>query len=105
MPVFRSASADVAAKYGAIEAKLAAEQGAERMQFLLVQERQEAERRRIEAEGIRDAQRILEEGLSPAVLSWRSIEAFEKLAESPNAKTIITNGEVPMLIGGGAQTP
>jgi regulator of protease activity HflC (stomatin/prohibitin superfamily) len=84
--------------YSAIEAKLAAEQGAQRMQFLLVQERQEAERRRIEAEGVRDAQRILEEGLSPAILSWRSIEAFEKLAESPNAKTIITSGEVPMLI-------
>ena len=84
--------------YAAVEEKLAAEQQAERMQFVLERERQEAERRRIEAEGIRDAQRILEEGLSPQILRWRSLEAFQALSNSPNTKVIITDGELPMLI-------
>jgi regulator of protease activity HflC (stomatin/prohibitin superfamily) len=84
--------------YGAIEQKLEAEQEAERMSFVLLRERQEAERRRIEAEGIRDAQRILEEGLSPQILAWRSIEAFQELSQSDNAKIIVTDGNVPFLV-------
>lgn len=84
--------------YAAVEEKLAAEQQAERMQFVLERERQEAERRRIEAEGIRDAQRILEEGLSPQILQWRSLEAFQALADSPSTKVIITDGELPLLV-------
>jgi prohibitin 1 len=90
--------------YAAVEEKLAAEQQAERMQFVLARERQEAERRRIEAQGIRDAQRILEEGLSPQVLQWRSLEAFQQLSQSPNAKIIVTDGSLPMLIGNEAAT-
>ena len=85
--------------YSAVEEKLAAEQQAERMQWVLSRERQEAERRRIEATGIRDAQRILEEGLSPQVLKWRSLETFQELSKSPNAKVIVTDGKLPMLIG------
>jgi prohibitin 1 len=84
--------------YRAVEEKLAAEQEAQRMKFVLDRERQEAERRRIEAQGIRDAQRILEEGLSPQILAWRSIEAFQELASSPNAKVIVTDGQAPFLL-------
>jgi regulator of protease activity HflC (stomatin/prohibitin superfamily) len=68
------------------------------MAFVLERERLEAERRRIEAEGIRDAQRILEEGLSPAILQWRSIEAFERLGSSPNTTVVVTDGELPFLL-------
>ncbi|MEL6843098.1 MAG: prohibitin family protein, partial [Bacteroidota bacterium] len=82
----------------AIEEKLEAEQAAQRMEFELQRERMEAQRRTIEAEGIRDAQLIIEQGLSPRVVEWRSIEVFEKLAASPNAKIIITDGESPLMI-------
>jgi prohibitin 1 len=81
----------------AIEDKLAAEQEAQRMQFVLLREQQEAERRRIEAEGIRDAQKIMAEGLTENVLRYESIKAFLALAMSQNAKVIITNGENPLL--------
>ncbi len=82
----------------AIEEKLEAEQRALRMEFVLQEARQEAERRRIEAEGVRDAQKIIAEGLSAQVLQFKSIEAFLKLAESPNTKVIITDGDMPMLM-------
>jgi regulator of protease activity HflC (stomatin/prohibitin superfamily) len=81
-----------------IEQKLQAEQDALRMEFVLQRERQEAERKIIEAEGTRDAQKILAEGLSSEILNLRSIEAFLKLAASPNAKIIITDGKTPYLI-------
>ena len=67
------------------------------MQFILDKERQEATRKTIEAEGIRDAQKIISEGLSPLLLRFKTIEAFNKLSTSPNAKTIITNGEQPLM--------
>ena len=82
----------------AIEAKLAAEQQSQRMEFILLEEKQEADRKRIEAEGVRDAQKIIAEGLSPMVLNFKSIEAFMELAKSSNAKVIITDGNTPMLI-------
>jgi regulator of protease activity HflC (stomatin/prohibitin superfamily) len=84
--------------YRAVEQKLEAEQDAQRMEFVLQHERMEAERRRIEAEGVRDAQRILSEGLSAEILSLRSIEAFQELSRSPNAKVIISDGRLPFLI-------
>ncbi len=84
----------------AIENKLEAEQLALRMQFVLQKERQEAERRVIEAKGIRDAQLILQEGLTPQILQYQSIQAFKDLSTSPNAKIIITDGRAPFLIGG-----
>lgn len=152
IPVFRSASADVAAQYmakdmhsgsrigieaairdkmasvlersgirvenvllksirlpadlaRAVEEKLEAEQRAEQMRFVLDRERQEAERRKIEAQGVRDAQRILAEGLTPLVLSYQSIEAFRELARSPNAKVIITDGKSPLMVGGTPTVP
>lgn len=82
----------------AIESKLAAEQSAQRMQFILQEEEAEAKRKRIEAEGIRDAQKIISEGLSPLVLRFKAIEAFMELANSQNAKVIITDGEMPMFM-------
>ncbi len=82
----------------AIERKLEAEQESERMQYVLMRERQEAERRKIEAEGTRDAQQILSQGLSKEIIELRSIEAFRELANSINAKIIITDGKTPYLI-------
>jgi regulator of protease activity HflC (stomatin/prohibitin superfamily) len=84
----------------AISEKLEAEQDAQRMEFVLAKERQEAERRRVEAEGIRDAQLIISEGLTPLLIQREQIEAFRELATSPNAKVIITDGEssTPVLL-------
>jgi len=82
----------------AVEEKLEAEQDAQRMQFLLDREKLEAQRKLVEAQGIRDAQKVIAEGLSPEILSWQSIEAFKELSRSPNSKVIITDGAAPMLI-------
>ncbi len=82
----------------AVEEKLEAEQNAQRMEFLLDQEKLEAQRKIIEAEGTRDAQRIISEGLTDNIIKWQSIEAFRELSKSPNSKIIITNGQAPMLI-------
>ncbi|GAB4125782.1 MAG: prohibitin family protein [Raineya sp.] len=79
----------------AIEAKLQAEQEAQRMQFVLDKERLEAQRRIIEAQGISDAQKILAEGLTPLVLQYQYIQAWKELANSPNSKVIITDGQTP----------
>jgi prohibitin 1 len=83
-----------------IEQKLQAEQDAMRMEFVLQQEKLEAERKIIEAKGTRDAQKILAEGLTPEIIKIRSIEAFNNLSKSPNSKVIITNGVTPFLIEG-----
>ena len=72
-----------------IEAKLQAEQQSQQMQFVLTKEKQEAERKRIEAQGISDFQSIVARGLSDQLLRWKGIEATEKIAQSPNAKVIV----------------
>jgi prohibitin 1 len=74
---------------GSIEAKQQAEQDALRMSFILQKEKQEAERKRIEAQGISDFQRIVATGISAQLLEWKGIEATEKLATSTNAKVVI----------------
>jgi prohibitin 1 len=74
---------------GSIEAKQQAEQDALRMSFILQKEKQEAERKRIEAQGIADFQKIVATGISPQLLEWKGIEATEKLAASTNAKVVI----------------
>ena len=84
--------------YMAVENKLEAEQEAQRMEFVLQRERMEAQRRLVEAEGIRDAQVILQEGISPQIIQWQSIEAFKELANSPGSRVIITDGKAPFLI-------
>jgi regulator of protease activity HflC (stomatin/prohibitin superfamily) len=73
----------------AIEEKLRAEQESQRMQFVLLKEKQEAERKRIEAQGISDFQNIVTKGISEPLLRWKGIEATEKIAQSANAKVVI----------------
>ena len=73
----------------AIEDKLKAEQESQRMEFVLTKEKQEAERKRIEARGIADFQQIVAQGISEPLLRWKGIEATEKLAHSENAKVVI----------------
>jgi regulator of protease activity HflC (stomatin/prohibitin superfamily) len=82
----------------AIEDKLEAEQQSQQMQFILDRERQEAERLKIEAVGVRDAQRIITEGLNPMIIQFKSLEVFIDLSNSPNKKIIITDGSCPMLL-------
>ena len=73
----------------AINAKLEADQEAQKMEFVLLKEKQEAERKRIEAQGIADFQKIVASGVTPSLLTWKGIEATQKLAESPNTKIVI----------------
>jgi prohibitin 1 len=87
---------------GSIEAKQQAEQDALRMSFILQKEKQEAERKRIEAQGIADFQKIVAQGISSQLLEWKGIEATEKLATSTNAKVVVVgnpkNG-LPLILG------
>jgi len=73
----------------AIEQKLRADQESQRMQFILEREKREAERKKIEAQGISDFQNIVTRGISEQLLRWKGIEATEKLANSSNTKVII----------------
>ncbi len=73
----------------AIEQKQRADQEAQRMEFILLKERQEADRKRIEAKGIADFQTIVAAGISEQLLRWKGIEATEKLSSSPNTKVVI----------------
>jgi regulator of protease activity HflC (stomatin/prohibitin superfamily) len=73
----------------AIEAKLDAAQQAEQMQFVLDKERQEAERKRIEAKGVSDFQTIVSQSINANLLQWKGIEATEALAKSQNAKIVV----------------
>jgi len=73
----------------AIEEKLSAEQDAQRMEFILAKESKEAERKKIEGQGIAEFQRIVTEGISEPLLKWKGIEATQKIAESPNTKIVI----------------
>jgi regulator of protease activity HflC (stomatin/prohibitin superfamily) len=87
----------------AIEAKQQSDQQAQQMQFVLQRERQEAERKRIEAQGVSDFQRIVSTGISQQLLEWKGIEATEKLVASPNAKIVVIgnpkNG-LPLILPG-----
>jgi len=73
----------------AIQEKLQAEQQAQRMRFVLDRERQEAERKRVEAQGIADFQGIVARGISAELLKWKAIEVAHELSKSPNAKIVI----------------
>ncbi len=84
-----------------IESKINAEQDAQKMQFVLQKEKQEAERKRVEAQGIADYQRIISTGLSDKQLQYESIKANLELAKSSNAKIIVLGkGNNPMIIDG-----
>ena len=84
-----------------IESKINAEQDAQKMTFVLQKERQEAERKRVEAQGIADYQRILSTGLSDKQLRYEMIKANKEIALSPNAKVIIipTGMTTPIMLG------
>jgi len=85
-----------------IEEKLRADQESQRMEFVLSKERQEAERKRIEAQGIADFQAIVARGISEQLLRWKGIEATEHLAASQNAKMVIVGAGkdgLPLILG------
>jgi regulator of protease activity HflC (stomatin/prohibitin superfamily) len=88
-----------------IEEKLEAEQQSLRMEFVLTQAKQEADQQRIRAEGTRDAQLIIAEGLTPQILKFKSIEAFLELAKSPNAKIIVSDGDLPIMMNESGPVP
>ncbi len=81
----------------AIESKINAEQEAQKMTFVLQKERQEAERKRVEAQGIADYQKILSTGLSDRLLQYEMIKA---ISSSPNSKLIIMTNEkgLPIMV-------
>jgi regulator of protease activity HflC (stomatin/prohibitin superfamily) len=83
-----------------IESKINAEQDAQKMEFVLQKEKQEAERKRVEAQGIADYQKIINTGLSEQQLQYEMIKANKEIATSPNTKIIIMGGgkQIPLII-------
>jgi regulator of protease activity HflC (stomatin/prohibitin superfamily) len=86
---------------GSIEEKIKAEQDAQKMQYVLQKEKQEAERKRVEAQGIADYQRIISLGLGDKQLQYEQIQAMKGLMTSPNSKVIIMGGgKTPIILDG-----
>ena len=84
-----------------IEEKIKAEQEAQKMEFVLQKEKQEADRKRVEAQGIADYQRIISSGLGEKQLQYEQIQALKGLMTSPNSKVIIMNGgKTPVILDG-----
>lgn len=82
-----------------IESKINAEQDAQKMTFVLQKEKQEAERKRVEAQGIADYQRVISTGLTDKQLQYEQIKAQKELAASPNTKIIFMNGKnTPVIL-------
>jgi len=83
----------------AIERKIKEKQASEQMEFTLLKETQESERKRIEARGIADAQKIIAESLTSPYLQWRFTSVMEKAAESPNSTFWVPYGQnlVPLV--------
>src|SRR5271155_4356083 len=89
-----------------IEAKQQAEQESLAMSFKLQKEKQEADRKRIEAQGIRDFQATVSQGISAQLLQWKGIEATENLAKSTNTKIVVIGNSkngLPLILGGGGE--
>lgn len=87
-----------------IEQKIQAEQESQKMQFILAKERQEADRKRVEAQGIADYQRIISESLTDRQLQYEQIKATMELAKSPNAKIVMMGGKsTPVILDGTKQ--
>src|SRR3954471_13706269 len=87
----------------AIEAKQQAQQEAQRMEFVLQREKQEAERKRVEAAGIKDFQDIVTQGISEKLLEWKGIEATMELVKSQNSKVIVVGNSrngLPLIYSG-----
>ena len=82
-----------------IESKINAEQDAKKMEFVLQKEKQEAERKRVEAQGIADYQKIINTGLTEQQLQYEQIKAMKELSLSANAKVIVMGkGSAPIII-------
>jgi regulator of protease activity HflC (stomatin/prohibitin superfamily) len=82
-----------------IEQKINAEQDAQKMQFVLLKEKQEAKRKKVEAQGIADYQRIINTGLTDQQLQYEQIKAYLKLGESHNTKVIVIGkGNTPVIL-------
>jgi regulator of protease activity HflC (stomatin/prohibitin superfamily) len=82
-----------------IESKINAEQDAQKMTFVLQKEKQEAERKRVEAQGIADYQRIISTGLTDKQLQYEQIKAQKEIATSNNAKIIFMGkGSAPVIL-------
>jgi regulator of protease activity HflC (stomatin/prohibitin superfamily) len=82
-----------------IESKINAEQDAKKMEFVLQKEKQEAERKRVEAQGIADYQRIINTGLTDQQLQYEQIKALKEIALSQNSKVVIMGkGNSPVMI-------
>jgi regulator of protease activity HflC (stomatin/prohibitin superfamily) len=82
-----------------IESKINAEQEAQKMQFVLQKEKQEAERKRVEAQGIADYQRIISSGLTDKQLQYEQIKAQKEIATSANTKIIFMGkGSAPVIL-------
>ncbi len=84
----------------AIDEKIAAEQRAQQMVYVLQKERQEAERKQVEATGVAEAQRIINSTISNSYLQWKYIETLKELVNSPNNSFVIAPYDqklVPML--------
>jgi len=82
-----------------IEEKIKAEQDAQKMEFVLQKEKQEAERKRVEAQGIADYQRIISTGLNDKQLQYEQIQMMKGLITSPNSKVIVMGkGNTPVIL-------
>ena len=82
-----------------IEEKIKAEQDAQKMEFVLQKEKQEAERKRVEAQGITDYQRIISTGLNDKQLQYEQIQMMKGLITSPNSKVIVMGkGNTPVIL-------
>ena len=83
-----------------IQEKMQMAQEAQKMEFVLQKEKMEADRKRVEAQGIADFQRIVSAGISDQLLKWRGIDATEKLARSPNTKIVVIGGKdgMPLIL-------
>lgn len=85
----------------AIQNKVQAQQEAMQMEYVILKQQKEADRIVVEAEGIKKAQQIINEAMTPVALKYKYIDMMKGLTTSPNAKVIITNGDVPVMLGDG----
>jgi len=83
----------------AIQNKVQAQQEAMQMEYVILKQQKEAERLVVEAEGIRKSQDIINQAMTPVALKYKYIEMMKSLSNSHNAKVILTNGDVPVILG------
>ncbi|MBC7486272.1 MAG: prohibitin family protein [Cytophagaceae bacterium] len=82
----------------AIQNKVQAQQEAMQMEYVILKQQKEADRIVVEAEGIKRAQQIINEAMTPVALKYKYIDMMKGLTTSPNAKVIITNGDTPIML-------